>query len=147
MIFHLQDVYWSQEGQLSVNIVTLAAACIGLAVVGVSPANVYGLSDTAQTVRGTLEIVLLIHLAFVAITALKGKYPTALIGLFIAPISWYAAVRLARPTSPWARRFYDSKRMAHATERAADFDKRWGPVRSRWADFIGGTPSQPNPSA
>ena len=31
MIFRLQDVYWSQEGQLSVNVVTLAAACVGLA--------------------------------------------------------------------------------------------------------------------
>ena len=37
MIFRLQDVYWTQEGQLSVNMVTLAAACVGLAAVGVSP--------------------------------------------------------------------------------------------------------------
>jgi hypothetical protein len=35
MIFHLQDVYWSQEGQLSVYVVTLATACHGLAIVGV----------------------------------------------------------------------------------------------------------------
>jgi hypothetical protein len=34
MIFRLQDVYWSQEGQLSVNVVTLAGACVGLAAVG-----------------------------------------------------------------------------------------------------------------
>ena len=45
MIFRLQDVYWSQEGQLSVNVVTLAAACVGLATVGVSPANVNDLPD------------------------------------------------------------------------------------------------------
>ena len=38
MIFRLQDVYWTQEGQLSVNIVTLAGACVGLAaaVIGVT---------------------------------------------------------------------------------------------------------------
>ena len=35
MIFHLQDVYWTQEGQLSVYVVTLATACHGLAIVGV----------------------------------------------------------------------------------------------------------------
>src|SRR5262245_25562123 len=36
MIFRLQDVYWTQEGQLSVNVVTLAGACVGLAAAGVS---------------------------------------------------------------------------------------------------------------
>ncbi|KXP03813.1 hypothetical protein [Tsukamurella pseudospumae] len=141
MIFHLKDVYWSQEGQLSVNMVTLAAACVGLAVVGVSPANVAGLGDTERWVRGGVATLLVVHLLLVAVTALKGKYPTALVGLFAWPVTWVAAVRLARPTSPWARWFYSPAKMACAATRAKDFDRRWGPVRKRWDDVIGGRPT------
>ena len=37
LILHLQDVYWSGEGQLSVEAVSLTAACLGLALAGFSP--------------------------------------------------------------------------------------------------------------
>ena len=148
MIFRLQDVYWSQEGQLSVNVVTLAAACVGLATVGVSPVKVNDLPDDIAAVRYAAVLVLLVNFAMVAITALKGKYPTALLGVFISPIAWVAAVRLARPTSPWARWRYDPQKCARAQRRAATFDDRWAPVRRHWDDFIGGTPTlaDPNPS-
>lgn len=147
MIFHLQDVYWAQEGQLSVNVVTLSAACVALGVFGISPLDVGGLSDTELYVRGGVAAVLLVNLGFVAVTAFKGKYPTALLGLFVGPLAWVAAVRMARPHSPWARWFYSPARLAHASRRAARFDARWGPIRARWDDLIGGTPSQPDPDA
>lgn len=143
MIFRLQDVYWSQEGQLSVNMVTLAAACVGLAAVGVSPVNVHGLAGAAVTLRILLMVWLLVHLVLVAVTALKGKYPMALIGLFLSPVTWPGALRLARPTSPWARWRYSPEKLAAAQRRAAEFDERWGPVRRRWDDLIGGTPTAP----
>lgn len=145
MIFHLDDDYWSQEGELSVNVVTLAAACIGLEVVGVSPVS--GLGGTESLVRGGVVVALVLHLLLVATTAFKGKYPTALIGLFVAPVTWVAAVRLARPTSPWARKFYSDAKRARAQERAVEFDRRYGPLRQRWDDLIGGTPSAPGPPA
>lgn len=141
MIFRLQDVYWSQEGQLSVNVVTLAGACVGLAVVGVSPVKVNGLPDHVAAIRSAAVAALLLHFVLVAITALKGKYPTALIGMFISPIVWVAAVRLARPTSPWARWRYHADKRAHAQRRAAAFDRRWAPIRRHWDDFIGGAPT------
>lgn len=141
MIFRLQDVYWSQEGQLSVNMVTLAAACVGFAVFGLSPISTHGLGDTAVVVRGGLAAALSIHFVLVAITALKGKYPTALIGLFISPLTWVAVVRIARPTSPWARWRYSAKKLERARRRAAAFDHRWAPVRRHWDDLIGGTPT------
>jgi hypothetical protein len=47
-ILHLQDVYWSGEGQLSVEAVSLTAACLGLALVGFGP---FGVRD----VRISLE--------------------------------------------------------------------------------------------
>ncbi|MDT5335221.1 MAG: hypothetical protein QOD90_726 [Mycobacterium sp.] len=143
MIFRLQDVYWSQEGQLSVNVVTLAAACVGLATVGVSPVD--DLPPEVAAVRYAAVAVLLLNFALVAITALKGKYPTALLGLFVGPVAWVAATRLARPTSPWARRRYRPAKRARAVRRAAAFDERWAPVRRHWDDFIGGTPTLADP--
>ena len=139
MIFRLQDVYWSQEGQLSVNVVTLAAACVGLAAVGVSPVSDLPASVTA--VRYAALVVLLANFALVAVTALKGKYPTALLGLFLGPVAWVAAVRLARPTSPWARKRYRPQKRARAQRRAAVFDDRWAPIRRHWDDLVGGTPT------
>ncbi len=147
MIFRLQDVYWSQEGQLSVNVVTLAAACVGLATVGVSPVQVHDLPANIAAFRYAAVAVLLANFVLVAITALKGKYPTALMGLFISPIAWVAAVRLARPTSPWARWRYRPAKRARAQQRAAAFDRRWAPVRRHWDDFIGGTPTLADPTA
>ncbi|WP_344997290.1 hypothetical protein, partial [Tsukamurella soli] len=147
MIFRLQDVYWSQEGELSVNMVTLAAACVGLAATGVSPVAVNNLAAGAAVARTVVLLALVVHLVFVAVTVLKGKYPTALVGFFIEPVCWVAAFRLARPTSPWARHRYSPEKMARAKQRAAEFDKRWAPVRAHWDDLVGGTPSQPDPGA
>ena len=126
---------------------TLCAATLGLAVVGVSPFGVEEVSGTQEVVRGSVVALLVAHFLLVVVVVMKGKYPTALIGLFLTPVVWYAAVRLARPHSPWARRFYSPARMQRATARAAELDRRWGPVRERWADFIGGSPSVPNPPA
>lgn len=147
MIFHLQNVYWSQEGQLSVNVVTLSAACVGLALVGVSPMSVSGIDGTTRWIRASVAVVLVIHLILVAVTAFKGKFPTALLGLFVLPLAWIAAFRLARPTSLWARKFYSPEKRARAQRRTADFDSKYGPIRTRWDDLIGGRPSQPNPTA
>lgn len=141
MLFRLQDVYWSQEGQLSLNVVTLAAGCVGLAAVGVSPVKMDRLADYSTAARLAATIWLIAHLVLVVITALKGKYPTALIGLFVAPVTWFGAVRLARPTSPWARWRYSGAKLERARQRSASFDQRWGPVRRHWDDFIGGTPT------
>jgi len=145
MLFRLQDVYWTQEGQLSVNIVTLAAAVIGLGAVGLSPAKVDQMSAVSVVWRGIAVTLLIAHLLFVTLTALKGKYSTAIVGVFISPIAWFGAIRLARPTSPWARWFYSDHRKAHAQHRADTFDKRWDSVRVKWDDIIAGTPSMPNP--
>jgi hypothetical protein len=73
MIFRLQDVYWSQEGQLSVNVVTLAAACVGLATVGISPVKVDDLPGTVAEVRFGAVAVLLVNFFVVVVAALKGK--------------------------------------------------------------------------
>jgi len=37
LILHLEDVSWSDEGRISVEMVSLAIACLGLALIGIRP--------------------------------------------------------------------------------------------------------------
>jgi hypothetical protein len=147
LILHLQDVYWSGEGQVSVEAVSLTAGCLGLALVGFSPFGVGDVNGVELSFRLSAAAVLIVDGVLSVICVLKGKYRSALFGLFLPFIAIISAVRLARPKSFWARRRYSPERVAHATRRAADFDKRFGPMLIDWEDFVGGKPSLPNPPA
>ena len=37
LILHLSDVYWSEQGRVSIEVVSLAIAAMGLALVGLQP--------------------------------------------------------------------------------------------------------------
>jgi len=145
LILHLQDVYWSSEGQLSVEAVSLVAACLGLALVGFSPVRVADVDNAELSLRISATGVLIIDACLALVCVLKGKYRSGLFGLFLPPVGLIGAVRLARPNSIWARYRYRGERLEHANLRAAAFDRRWKPVQANWEDFIGGRPSQPNP--
>ena len=147
LILHLQDVYWSGEGQLSVEAVSLTAACLGLALVGFSPVQVEGVDSAEFSLRISATGVLVIDACLALVCILKGKYRTGLFGLFLPPVGAIGAVRLARPNSIWARHRYHGKRLERATRRAAAFDRRWKPLQAGWLDFIGGRPSLPNPTS
>jgi len=147
LILHLQDVYWSGEGQLSVEAVSLTAACLGLALVGFSPFGVRDVEGIELSLRLTATGILAADGVLAFICVLKGKYRTALFGLFLPPVGVIGALRLGRPTSIWARHRYRGRRLERANRRAADFDRRWAPLQADWADFIGGKPSLPNPPA
>ena len=99
LILHLQDVYWSGEGQLSVEAVSLAAACLGLALCGFSPLGVAGANQIELTFRLTATGILVVDGVLAFICVLKGKYRTALFGLFIPPVGVIGALRLGRPSS------------------------------------------------
>jgi hypothetical protein len=145
LILHLQDVYWSGEGQLSVEAVSLTAACLGLVVCGFSPFNVKDADSIEISLRLTATGLLLVDGLFALICVLKGKYRTALFGLFLPPALIFGAVRLARPTSIWSRHRYQGKRLERAQRRAADFDKYFDPLQTDWVNLVGGKPSRPNP--
>jgi hypothetical protein len=55
----------------------------------------------------------------------------------------FGAIRLAKPGSPWARRFYkdDGRRLERATARWARLERR----RHKALDTIAGAPSEPDP--
>lgn len=140
LILHLTDVYWAEEGRVSVEMVSLAVACMGFALVGLSPFAVDKVGPAELGVRLAGSTGVIVNMLLIAIAVLKGKFRFALIGAFVPVFSIIAAIRLARPGSRWARR-YDSTRQQHAASRAARFDARWDPLMRRLGDVIGGTPT------
>jgi hypothetical protein len=125
LILHLRDVYWSNEGRVSVDAVFVAAGVTALLLLGVSPFGVQNvasyqrlLPESAAAV-GTLDVTVAALFVLAAITLLKGKLWTALFGLFVPPLFVVGAIRLARPGSPWARWRYRNRlvKLARADRR------------------------------
>jgi hypothetical protein len=106
---------------------------------------VEGVDGSELSLRISATGVLAIDACLALVCILKGKYRSALFGLFLPPVGLIGAGRLARPNSIWARHRYRGKRLERATRRAADFDRRWKPLQAGWLDFIGGRPSRPDP--
>ncbi|EMF55521.1 MULTISPECIES: hypothetical protein [Streptomyces] len=142
LILHLDDVYWSEEGRKSVEVVVLTAALVGLMLVGFLPFGVNDLDDEEVQGRGAVMLSMGTNFLIALIALAKGKTRTAIFGVVIPFIAVIGAIRLARPTSAWARRFYRRRPRARARswKRAYRHDRRWtGPSR-RLQDWIGGAP-------
>jgi hypothetical protein len=117
---HLRDVYWAEEGRSSFDAVIVAAVLGGLIVVGAAPFDIP--HNAAQVDTLVVAIVLDVLLAVIAI--LKGKPMLGMIGIFIPFVSLVAAIRLASPRSPWARRWYHGKKLALS-------EARWARIKAR----------------
>ncbi|MFF5705073.1 hypothetical protein ACFY7H_21580 [Streptomyces sp. NPDC012794] len=143
LILHLSDVYWSKEGTLSVEAVIMTSALAGLLLCGFLPLGVDGLTEDQQTNRLLLGATVLFNLLLAAVALLKGKPRLAMLGAIVPLIALIAAVRLARPASPWARRFYVHRPGARArtVKRAYRHDRRWSGLQRRIDNLIGGTPT------
>ena len=144
LILHLQDVYWADEGRISVEMVSLAMGCLGLAVVGLTPFDFRGFEggvESALVVGGIVAAIL----GLIVVSVMKGKYKLALFGAFIPLCALVAAVRLARPESRWAKRRYGPGKLARARARTASYDARFGPATAWVSDFVAGKPSEPDP--
>ncbi|MCW8101248.1 hypothetical protein [Streptomyces tauricus] len=142
LILHLDDVYWSEEGRKSVEVVVVTAALVGLMLSGFLP---FGVNDlTENELQNRAGVVVSIGLNFlVALLALsKGKARMAIFGVIVPLVALVGAIRLARPASPWARRFYRRRPRARARARlrAYHHDRRWAGPRRRFQDLIGGRP-------
>ncbi len=130
---HLEDVYWSAEGRKSIDAI-LVAAVVGVALlVQVSP---IGLSPDDAGSSAAYVLVVALHLLWVVIAFLKGKRHLGLIGIVVPVVAVVCALRLAKPTSCWARRFYGEDKRARALHRFSDeYQARWDRLRDR----IGGS--------
>jgi hypothetical protein len=141
LILHLTDDYWTAQGRLSVDAVSLTAACLGLALVGFSPVGVEGVGPAELAVRISGTAALIGHGVLLLVCILKGKFGLAVLGLLLPVVALIGAVCLARPDSTWARRRYDPHRQQAAARRAAALDGRWGPLLHWWQNLIGGAPT------
>ncbi|MFK0253075.1 hypothetical protein [Streptomyces sp. NPDC090445] len=142
LILHLDDVYWSEQGRKSVEIVVLTAALVALVLGGFLPFGVNDLTADERQNRGLVAMNTALNF-FLALVALwKGKARTALFGVVIPFVALIGAIRLARPGSPYAKRFYANRPQARAKAglRAFHHDRRWAAKRRRFENFIGGTP-------
>ena len=126
LILHLRDVYWSNEGRVSVD-----------AVLPITP----GVVTTLHLAAAALFV-------FASVTLLKGKIWTGLFGLFVPLLFIAGAFRLARPGSPWARWRYRNRpgKQARADRREQRLRQPVVRAKIRIQDLLaGGVDQQPVP--
>ncbi|MFI9647606.1 hypothetical protein ACIHAA_15085 [Streptomyces sp. NPDC052040] len=142
LILHLDDVYWTDQGRKSVEVVAITAALVGLLLAGFSPFGVNNVSAGELHERGFVIASVGANFLFSLLALSKGKARTALFGVIVPLIAVIGALRLARPGSPWARRFYGRRPRARARAglRAYRHDRRWAGPGRRIQDWIGGRP-------
>ncbi len=144
LILHLDDVYWSEAGRVSVEMVALAAAVLGLVLLGARPFELGAADDPASIALAVVAMTM--HLVWVVVCAAKGKYRMALLATFVPVIGPIGAIRLARPGSWWADRFYEGDKALRAERRAEAMDARRSRRFDSLADLVAGSPDEPHPA-
>jgi len=155
LILNLEDVYWAERGRASVDAVFVAVAVTGLLLLGLRPVGVEDLQQAISSGGGPVawvaaSVALLINLGLAAITLLKGKIWTGLVGLFVPLLLFIGAVRLGRPHSPWARWRYQrpgrraEHKMAKATWREERIRRPLVGGKVRLQELIAGRPDSPD---
>ncbi|MFL6182038.1 MAG: hypothetical protein ACJ73J_06970 [Actinomycetes bacterium] len=113
---YVEDVYWTEEGKKSIDAV-MVAVVVGVAVLAsTSPIGVAASDLDAQGVVVASAIVVL-HITYTVICLLKGKIVTGLAGLPIPLVSLVGAIRIAKPSSYWAKRYYSARKTERASAR------------------------------
>lgn len=112
----LKDVYWEKEGRKSVDAMIIAGCIAGMLLVGLS-AWAKLADDVGNAVFATVGAVGVVGIVLALICASKEKFWMALGSLLVWPIGAVGAVRLAKPHSLWARRFYRDERLKSSRER------------------------------
>jgi hypothetical protein len=138
LFVHLDDVYWSREGRSSIDATVIAAAGMGLILLGVRPFDVLsnGDADVIETVIGAIIVLCVSTICFA-----KGRLMHGTIGFLIFPIGLYGAARIGKPGSLWANRFYGERKprkQAKAEQRFRD-DRRTERLKESVRDAVGGS--------
>ena len=130
---YLEDVYWSQEGRSSIDAAVLAATAMLLVLMGSRP---FEAADPGTP----LPLELLAGAAVIAVALVcfaKGRILHGAVGCFAWPLALYGAVRLGKPGSPWAKRFYGESKRQKAARRFRP-DRRTQRFKDRFRDAVGG---------
>jgi hypothetical protein len=131
---YLDDVYWAEEGRTSIDAAVIAAVLMLMLLVGVRPFEI-GTDNVTEVVFGSL--VMLALLLLVATCFAKHRLLHGAIGFFLWPLAIYGAVRIGKPGSTYAKRWYSEKKLTKA-ERRFQADRRTERIKERLRDLIGG---------
>ncbi|MDH6576666.1 hypothetical protein [Kitasatospora sp. MAP5-34] len=145
LILHLDDVYWSEQGRKSVDAVIFGILFTALLLTGYVPLGVVpGQTSPEGSGRWGLVAVISVNALASIVALFKGKVWTGLLGIMIPGLSWIGAVRLARPSSPWARWRYASRprRRGRALRRERLLHRRADRARTWLFDLIAGAPDK-----
>ena len=149
LILHLDDVYWSDAGRLSVDAIFVATGVTGLLILGATP-DITGGSDSTKGTSHVAAVIgialtLTVNLALAGICLTKGKIWTGLFGLFLPILLLVGAIRVGRPASPWARKFYQTKprKVEKARRREIRYRRRLVQLKDRMQDAVAGAPARP----
>ena len=126
---NLEDVYWQHQGRESVDAVIVAASLLAVTFIGLpfwvdvfeavlitAGMKERAVGDTSTAILVTVQVVAVL---LAAASIYKGKRLLAIVGVFVPLVGLTAAIRMAKPKSRWARRFYDSEKLAKAQARFA----------------------------
>jgi hypothetical protein len=98
--------------------------------------------EPPRRVLGTAAVVtVIVGLAVVCFA--KGRVLHGVIGVFVPLLALVGAVRLGRPSSPWAKWRYDDAQRGRAAGRFAA-DRPTERLRRRLNDLVAGAPSKPD---
>lgn len=138
---YLDDVYWAEEGRVSIDATVIAAAAMGLILLGFTPFS-FETGTLAQTVASVLSALAIFGL--VAACFGKQRILHGTVGFFVFPIALYGALRLGKPGSPWARRRYAERNPDKQARAEARFppDRRTERFKNAFRDIVGGKPSE-----
>jgi hypothetical protein len=118
---NLEDVYWSRKGRQSIDAVIVATSLLVISLLGlwfwidVYEALLLLLGLGGERFTGGESAAFLVPwqalgLCLAVVCFLKGKRFMGIVGLLVPLVALVGAVRLAKPGSPWARRYRDGKR-------------------------------------
>jgi hypothetical protein len=138
LVLHLDDVYWTAEGRSSIEATLMGFALAALCLLATAPLG----SDPGKDLpHWVLDGIISANMLFALVAILKGKAKLGSFGVFIPGIGVLGAVRLGKPTSLWARRFYDPAKLDRSRARAALQHTRYEHLKHRVYDAIGGAPN------
>ena len=138
LLLYLRDVYWNEEGRTSLDAVLISVVATVMVLVSAVPFGFNDISDGETRARWVAVGIVTLNLSLTVVTALKGKLWTALVSVAVPPVGVIGCVRLAAPSSPWARWHYHDKPQRQAT--AQQRHERIQRLRNAALDAIGGKP-------
>jgi hypothetical protein len=117
---NLEDVYWQEKGRQSIDAVIVTALLLALTLIGLQfwidvleavmvSVGVGGDRLTGGETAAVLVPVQALGACLSLVCFLKGKPFAGVVGVFVPAVAFVGAVRLAKPSSFWARRYERTK--------------------------------------